>query len=163
MQQISSDAAPPAQPRDAKWVSALPLVVGGLAILAGLKMLGVLPGNGGNLAAGTYGCFTTTLTPSPRQPRTQRELAEQTGQTMVRDVIPPNIMLFPAVFGSIIVDGDGGYTLSNSPESGEYRASGTDLSFTGGLDGLTVRSFDPDANRFSLAYQDMTIECSLNR
>ncbi len=153
--------AGPAEPRDAKWVAALPFVVGGLVLFAGLKACGFVD-SGGGLVDGTYGCFTTTITPSTRLARTPEELQQQTGQTMVRDIIQPNMLMIPAIFGNIEVDGSS-YTLSGSGNGGEYDASGTDLSFTGDLSAMTVRGFEPDTNRFTLVYQDMAFQCSLNR
>lgn len=153
-------AMPTAEPRDAKWVRALPLVVGGLILFAVLKSCGFV-GSGGGLVDGTYGCFTTTITPSTRIARTQDEL-QQTGQTMVRDIIQPSMLMIPAIFGNIQVDGSS-YTLSGSGNGGEYSASGDSLSFTGDLSAMTVRGFEPDNNRFTLVYQDMAFLCSLNR
>jgi hypothetical protein len=152
-----------AEPKDAAWVRILPLVVGGLVIFAGLKACGVVGGGSGGLEPGTYACFTGTVTPSMLQPRTDQQLQEQTGQTAVRDVVVPNMMLVPAVFGNIIIDDSGGYSLTAMDRRGDYSVSGGELSFTGDLGGLTLRSFEPANHRFTFSFQDMGIECNLQR
>jgi hypothetical protein len=152
-----------AEPRDAAWVRALPLLVGGLVIFAGLKACGLVGGGSGGLVEGTYRCFTGTLTQSIRQPRTRDELQDQTGQSAVRDVVPPTMMLIPAVFGNIEIESGGNYSLPSMGSGGEYSVSGDELSFTGDLGGMEVRSFEPANGRFTLAYQDMGYQCSLDR
>ncbi len=151
------------QPTDAAWVRALPLVVGALVVFAVLKTCGFVGGGSGGLVPGTYACFTGTVTPSMLLPRTTEQLQEQTGQSAVRDVTIPNMMLLPAVFGNIIIDDDGGYTLTGMDRSGDYSVSGETLSFTGDLGGLTLRSFERANHRFTFMFQDMAIECNLQR
>jgi hypothetical protein len=151
------------QPRDAAWVRALPLVVGGLLVFGALKACGFVGGGRGGLEPGTYACFTGTVTPSMRQPRTDQELQQQTGQTAVQDIIVPNMLLVPAAFGNIIIDDNGGYSLTAMDRSGDYSVSDGELTFTGDLGGLTLRSFEPANHRFTFSFQEMGIECNLQR
>ena len=151
----------PDGPRDARWVPGLLIIVAALALLKACGYISA--GSGGGLTPGTYGCFSSTITATTRLPRTPDQLVQDTGQNLVRDIVPPDMLLVPAAFGNIVVGAGGDYVLTGLGRGGDHRVNGTELTFTGELAALEVRDFTPDTNRFTLVYDSLAFQCSLNR
>lgn len=138
----------------------------GFAILIALMMLSAAPAQAAPvpLKAGKYLCHTITTTA-----RTQT--ADEVLNTQYRDengirvrpMTPPQILLAPAAFGAILIDGKGGYTMPAIRQSGRYgfNAARGVPTFTGDLGAMRVAEYRGSGEDFTLEYRGTRFQCSL--
>jgi WD40-like Beta Propeller Repeat len=103
--------------------------------------------------AGNYNCFTAVF-------------AVGVGATAVNGKIiygDAPLQPIPAVFGDIIIDGQGNYKLTNAKGIGKYifNKVTSKLSFTGDLSVMKVEEYNDKKYTFFLIYKDLSFQCSL--
>jgi hypothetical protein len=119
---------------------------------------------------GTYQCFTTSWmqtgpAPNPRDmdERKKRGMNPlEPGEFAMNIPAPMGMMLMPAVFGEIEIDGKGGYALKQMKQTGKYTfdAKQNDLRFTGDLGAMVAREFNPQTSGFVLTYEEeLAFQC----
>ncbi len=122
------------------------------------------------LKAGTYECYTITTTISPLPPRHRddpvvvaRRGARVPGQIDVPDINMPQMLLAPAAFGRIILDGKGGYKLPTIGQSGRYgfNAATGRPTFTGDLGAMLKNEYNGTGTSFHLGMRGLNFECGL--
>jgi hypothetical protein len=122
------------------------------------------------LKAGTYECFTITTTISPLPPRLRddpvvvaRRGARVPGQFDVPDINLPQMLLAPAAFGRVILDGKGGYRLPTIGQSGKYGFNATTgrPTFTGDLGVMLRNEYNGTGTSFHVGLQGQNFQCAL--
>jgi hypothetical protein len=117
---------------------------------------------------GSYRCFTTSMmqvgaapNARDRNEREKRGMHElERGERAVPIAPQQQIMIMPAFFGNVVMDGRGGYRLTGSGHTGGYavnRATSA-VTFTGDLKIMELRRIE-GRDAFFLVYQDMAFEC----
>jgi hypothetical protein len=124
----------------------------------------------GPLRPGSYRCFTTNMAPpgpaiNPRDPdwRKSQGLPElESGQRATPPMQVPGVMIMPAFFGNILIDGKGTYKLTRSGHTGKYgfNKAAAVPTFTGDLKVMKVQGYDSSVGRFFLVYQSLAFQCS---
>jgi hypothetical protein len=117
---------------------------------------------------GSYRCFTTSMmqvgaTPnardrSEREKRGMHEL--ERGERAVPIAPQQQVMIMPAFFGNVDMDGRGSYRLTRSGHTGTYAVnrSTNAVTFTGDLKIMELRRIS-GRDAYFLVYQDMAFEC----
>jgi hypothetical protein len=123
------------------------------------------------LRAGSYRCFSldgSTMAPdsSPRDVAWRRAHGMpdlEPGQRATPPLQVPTVMIIPAFFGNIAIDGKGTYRLTGTGHTGKYgyNSAAAAPTFTGDLSIMKVAQYDGRAGHFLLVYQTLTFECSL--
>jgi hypothetical protein len=142
------------------------------AIIA--QLLAISPAMAKNLPlkAGAYECFTITVMTSPMPPRQRddpvvvaRRGARVPGQFDVPDVNVPQMLLAPAAFGNVILDGKGTYRMPTIGQSGKYgfNAATGRPTFTGDLGVMLRNEYNGSGTSFHIGYQGLNFECGLLR
>jgi hypothetical protein len=117
---------------------------------------------------GSYRCFTTSMqqvgaTPNARDrnEREKRGMHElERGERAVPIAPEQQVMVMPAFFGNVEMDGRGAYRLTRTGHSGRYsvnRSTGA-VTFTGDLKVMDLRR-KTGRDGFFLVYQDLAFEC----
>lgn len=124
------------------------------------------------LNAGTYECFTITVMTSPLPPRQRddpvvvaRRGARVPGQIDVPDVNVPQMLLAPAAFGNVILDGNGTYRMPTIGQTGKYGfnvATGRPT-FTGDLGVMLKNEYNGSGTSFHIGLKGLNFECGLLR
>jgi hypothetical protein len=119
---------------------------------------------------GTYSCWTLALGyRSPPAPDSQSEINRRARNLTIdpnsRSIQPAELSLMPAVFGVLVFDGRGRYTIPRFNQSGTY---GFDTrrglpTFTGDLAGFTLVEYSGTGTRFVLGWQGMNFQCGLEQ
>ncbi len=116
------------------------------------------------LKAGRYNCFTVTVT---AHSQTAGELMQETNRQRagypIRPMIVPQMLLAPAAFGSIILDGKGGYTMPSTRQSGRYgfNSAAGRPTFTGDLGAMKLGPYNGSGEAFEVGWQGMNFHCGL--
>jgi hypothetical protein len=143
-------------------LASLPLCLFGLSTPAYAKNL--------PLKAGTYECFTITLMTSATPPRQRddpvvvaRRGARVRGEIDVPDVEYQPLMLAPAAFGHVILDGKGGYKMPTIGQGGRYgfNAATGRPTFTGDLGAMLKNEYSGTGTGFHIGLGGMNFECGL--
>jgi hypothetical protein len=123
------------------------------------------------LKAGSYRCFTTNMAPpgpaiNPRDPdwrKSQGLPPLERGQRATPPMQAPMIMIMPAFFGNILIDGKGGYKMTGNGKTGKYgfNAATATPTFTGDLSIMKVRGYNSATGRFFLVYDTLAFQCGL--
>ncbi len=116
------------------------------------------------LKAGQYSCHTITVTAHTQTAgeAMEEETWRKSGNP-IRPMTVPHMLLAPAAFGEIILDGKGGYTMPAIKQTGRYgfdKAKGVPT-FTGDLGAMQIVEYPGTGDRFSLGYNGMNFDCSL--
>jgi hypothetical protein len=117
---------------------------------------------------GSYRCFTTSMmqvgaapNARDRNEREKRGMHElERGERAVPIAPQQQIMIMPAFFGNVVMDGRGGYRLTGSGHTGGYSVNRTTsaVTFTGDLKVMELRRIS-GRDAFFLVYQDLAFEC----
>jgi hypothetical protein len=122
------------------------------------------------LKAGTYQCFTVTGLASPLPPRQRddpvvvaRRGARQPGQFDVPDINLSPLLLAPAAFGNIILDGKGGYKIPAVKQIGTYGFNPDTgrPTFTGDLGVMLKNEYSGTGTSFVVGLGDMNFHCGI--
>jgi hypothetical protein len=124
------------------------------------------------LSTGTYECFTITVMTSPLPPRQRddpvvvaRRGARIPGQFDVPDINVPQMLLAPAAFGNVILDGKGTYKMPTTGQTGKYgfNAATGRPTFTGDLGVMLRNEYNGSGTSFHIGLQGLNFECGLLR
>jgi hypothetical protein len=124
------------------------------------------------LKAGTYECFTITVMASPLPPRQRddpvvvaRRGARIPGQLDVPDINLPQMLLAPAAFGYVILDGEGTYRMPTIGQTGKYgfNAATGRPTFTGDLGAMLRNEYNGSGSSFHIGLKGLNFECGLLR
>ena len=121
---------------------------------------------------GTYQCFTTSwvqtgIAPDARDQDERKKRGMnplESGDYAVSIPAPMGMMMMPAVFGEIQIDGNGHYSLPQMNQSGKYTfdAAKNDLRFTGDLGAMSLHDFNPETSSFVLIYKsELAFQCGI--
>ncbi len=116
------------------------------------------------LKAGTYQCFTITTmmgrTPSPND---LSEVNRRAAGNPIRPMVPPQLLLAPAAFGNVILDGKGNYRLPSVGQAGRYgfNAATGRPTFTGDLGAMQQGEYSGTGTRFIVGWQGVNYQCGL--
>jgi hypothetical protein len=123
------------------------------------------------LQAGSYRCYTSSNAPAgpavnPRDAdwrRSQGLPPLERGQRATPPMQAPLIMIMPAFFGTIVMDGKGNYKTTGTGKTGKYgfNAATATPTFTGDLSIMQVRGYNSATGRFFLVYDTLAFQCSL--
>jgi hypothetical protein len=116
------------------------------------------------LVEGKYQCFTlSTMYAAPPSPDSPAEVTRRQTGNKVRPIVLPQLFLSPALFGNVILDGKGGYTMPSTRQSGRYgfnKAKGLPT-FTGDLGAMQLVEYDGTGRSFVVGLQGMNFHCGL--
>ncbi len=149
-----------------------------LSVIAGVAMTALLVACEPAAAApslplkGTYQCFTTSwvqtgIAPDARDQDERKKRGMnplESGDYAVSIPAPMGMMMMPAVFGEIRIDGNGRYSLPQMNQSGRYTfdAAKNDLQFTGDLGAMSLHDFNPETSSFVLIYKsELAFQCGI--
>jgi hypothetical protein len=117
------------------------------------------------LKTGTYNCFTlsTLYVPNPQRTDSTEVARVGAGNVWVRPMVAPQLLLAPAVFGNVVLDGRGNYRLTNMRQGGQYGFN-TRIgrpTFTGDLGAMQPIEYSGTGTSFVVGWQGMNFECGL--
>jgi hypothetical protein len=117
------------------------------------------------LKPGTYQCFTLSTLYVPNPERTDsREVARVgAGNVWVRPMVAPQLLLAPAAFGNVVLDGQGNYRFTNIRQGGKYgfnTATGMPT-FTGDLGAMKLVEYSSEGTSFVVGWQGTNYQCGL--
>jgi hypothetical protein len=151
-----------------------PLLLGlySIALAMIIHLVSVSPAMAKNLPlkAGTYECFTITVMTSPLPPRHRddpvvvaRRGARVPGQFDVPDINVPQMLLAPAAFGNVNLDGKGTYRMPTIGQTGKYgfNAATGRPTFTGDLGVMLRNEYNGTGTSFHIGLRGMNFECGL--
>jgi hypothetical protein len=139
----------------------------GLSITLALTGLGLAsPAQAKNLPlkAGTYQCSTTTMMQGQAPaPTDQADARRRAAGNTIQPMAAPQIMLAPAAFGNVILDGKGGYRMPAVRQAGKYgfNASTGRPTFTGDLGVMLRPEYSGTGTSFFLGLEGMNFQCAL--
>jgi hypothetical protein len=123
------------------------------------------------LKAGSYRCYTTNSAPAgpainardPDWRKSQGLPPLESGQRATPPMQAPRLMIIPAFFGHIQIDGKGSYKMTGNGKTGKYgfNSATSTPTFTGDLAVMEVRGYNSSAGRFFLVYDSLAFQCSL--
>jgi hypothetical protein len=117
------------------------------------------------LKTGTYNCFTlsTLYVPNPQRTDSTEIARVGAGNVWVRPMVAPQLLLAPAVFGNVVLDGRGNYRLTNMRQGGQYgfNARTGRPTFTGDLGAMQLIEYSGTGTSFVVGWQGMNFECGL--
>jgi hypothetical protein len=124
-----------------------------------------------SLRAGSYRCFIADAIPSsptidardPDWRRSQGLPDLEQGQRATPPRQESMMMITPAFFGNIVIDGKGGYRLTGTGKTGRYgfNSQTSVPTFTGDLAIMKVRGYNSYRGRFFLVYDSLGFQCGL--
>jgi hypothetical protein len=116
------------------------------------------------LKPGTYQCFTIgTLLGQTPLPTDLSEINRAAAGNKIRPMVAPQIMLAPAAFGNVVLDGKGTYRMPTIGQSGKYGfnpATGRPT-FTGDLGVMLQREYSGTGTSFFVGLQGTNFQCGL--
>lgn len=117
------------------------------------------------LKTGTYNCFTlsTLYVPNPQRTDPTEVARVGAGNVWVRPMVAPQLLLAPAVFGNVVLDGRGNYRLTNMRQGGRYGFNTRTgrPTFTGDLGAMQLIEYSGTGTSFVVGWQGMNFECGL--
>jgi hypothetical protein len=116
------------------------------------------------LKQGTYSCFTiAAMAPQATLPTDLSEVNRAAQGNKIRPMVPPQILLAPAAFGNVILDGKDGYRITAVRSVGKYgfnKATGRPT-FTGDLGAMKQGEYNGTGTRFIVGWEGVNYQCSL--
>jgi hypothetical protein len=138
----------------------------GVFLFVAALTLSVLPAEAGSLplSAGTYYCWTlTTMYAAPPSPDSPSEINRRAAGNNIRPMVAPGLLMAPAAFGNVILDGKGGYRMPTTKQVGKYgfnKATGLPT-FTGDLGALKLIEYSGTGTSFVMRWETMNFQCAL--
>jgi hypothetical protein len=120
------------------------------------------------LKKGTYSCWTlSTMYKAPPAPDSPGEINRRARKLEIdpnsRPMSPPDLYMMPAVFGNVILDGKGRYTITAVKQSGTYgfdRKKGLPT-FTGDLGAMKLVEYSGTGTSFVVGWEGANYQCAV--
>ncbi len=116
------------------------------------------------LKTGTYSCWTlATMYKAPPGPDEPSEINRRAAGNDIRPMVAPGLLLAPAAFGNVILDGKGRYTMPTVNQSGSYgfdKAKGLPT-FTGDLGAMQLMEYSGTGTSFVVRWDTMSFQCAV--
>jgi hypothetical protein len=116
------------------------------------------------LRAGTFRCVTiATLQPRTRDKSDPAEINRRAGGSTIRPMTPSQLLLAPAAFGNVVLDGNANWRFTAIRQGGRYgfnRATGRPT-FTGDLGAMEQGEYSGTGTSFIVGFQGVSYKCAL--